>query len=354
MKKSVRLLTLLLVIMMVLQCCLVPAFAYSTVRKGSRGADVKTLQTMLNKVDNAALAVDGIFGNGTLKAVKNFQKANGLTVDGIVGPKTWSKLEEKYDKPSTLAIGSGRYSPGELQQGKSYSISGTISSNYNLTKVTVGVYTSGGAATGQIRTVTPGTTSYDIKKLDNYIRFGALPAGSYAFRITATDASGKTVTKQNCFSVKGAAPLVPSTFANTESNVITYSRKSEGEKNLSTNFKAREFACKDGSDTILIDQKLVALLQDIRNHFGKPVIINSAYRNAAYNKKIGGAEKSQHVQGKAADIRINGVSPTEIAKYAETIGVQGIGLYDGFVHVDTRTTKSFWKTDKQIKVNSFQ
>ena len=59
------------------------------------------------------------------------------------------------------------------------------------------------------------------------------------------------------------------------------------------------------------------------------------------------ASNSYHLYGQAADISITGVAPSEIAKYAESIGVKGIGLYetakDGyFVHVDTRTSKSFW------------
>lgn len=58
----------------------------TTLKKGSRGEEVKTLQKKLN------LIVDGIFGVITEEAVKDFQKANGLTVDGIVGPKTWDKL----------------------------------------------------------------------------------------------------------------------------------------------------------------------------------------------------------------------------------------------------------------------
>ena len=51
------------------------AATYSTVRYGSTGQDVKTLQTMLNTVDNAKLTVDGKFGTSTQTAVKNFQKA---------------------------------------------------------------------------------------------------------------------------------------------------------------------------------------------------------------------------------------------------------------------------------------
>lgn len=57
-----------------------------TLKLGSRGTDVITLQKKLN------LHQDGIFGPLTEEAVKEFQKSNGLTVDGIVGAKTWAKL----------------------------------------------------------------------------------------------------------------------------------------------------------------------------------------------------------------------------------------------------------------------
>lgn len=130
-------------------------------------------------------------------------------------------------------------------------------------------------------------------------------------------------------------------------SVKTYSRAKEGSKMLSANFKVSEFKCKDGSDKILVDEALVDVLQDIRDHFKKAVNINSAYRTESYNKKVGGASKSQHLYGKAADIVISGVKPREIAEYAESKGVGGIGLYEyggtsGFCHVDTRSGKSRW------------
>ena len=142
-------------------------------------------------------------------------------------------------------------------------------------------------------------------------------------------------------------------FTNTKSKVITYSLSSDGKTYLTDHFKVKEFKCNDGSNKILIDQKLVALLEDLREHFGKPVIITSAYRTTTYNSQIGGATDSYHTKGMAADIYIRGVNPLEIAKYAESIGCKGIGLYGDFVHVDTRTSKSYWKTADEIKVNSF-
>lgn len=121
---------------------------------------------------------------------------------------------------------------------------------------------------------------------------------------------------------------------------------------LSENFNAWEFRCGLGSPCsacteTLIDTLLVEYLQRIRDYFGVEVELTSAYRCVSYNKRIGGATGSRHSKGQAADIVVRGVAPRRVAAYAEYIGVKGIGLYetaaDGyFVHIDTRTTKSFW------------
>lgn len=113
---------------------------------------------------------------------------------------------------------------------------------------------------------------------------------------------------------------------------------------LSENFKSTEFDCKGANccNTTKISKQLVTYLQLIRNHFGKAVRINSGYRCAKHNAAVGGARASKHMQGQAADIKVSGVEPKEVAKYAESIGIKGIGLYDSFVHIDTRTSKFFW------------
>lgn len=128
---------------------------------------------------------------------------------------------------------------------------------------------------------------------------------------------------------------------------------------LSANFKVSEFACKGKGccSTVKIDEKLVDYLQKIRDHFGKAITITSGYRCATHNKNVGGVTSSRHTKGQAADFYIKGVKPAEVAKYAESIGVLGIGLYgpeDGnFVHIDTRTTKSFWYGHKQAYRSTF-
>ena len=129
--------------------------------------------------------------------------------------------------------------------------------------------------------------------------------------------------------------------------VKTYSLKKDGDKKLSDNFKVKEFRCNDGSDEVLIDTKLIEVLQKIRDEFKRPVIINSGYRTVSYNKKIGGASSSFHCKGNAADISVSGVSPLKAALFAESIMEKGgIGCYSyvsgGFVHIDTRDYKSRW------------
>lgn len=62
------------------------------IKQGNRGETVKTIQRKLKNWGYYKGAVDGIFGSQTREAVKNFQRKNGLTADGIVGKKTLSAL----------------------------------------------------------------------------------------------------------------------------------------------------------------------------------------------------------------------------------------------------------------------
>lgn len=137
--------------------------------------------------------------------------------------------------------------------------------------------------------------------------------------------------------------------------VNTYSLAVDGDKQLSSNLKVREFACKDGSDYILISDQLVTNLQRLRDRIGKPLNITSAYRNPSHNSAVGGASNSQHLKGTAADIYFSGVPPLEVAKLAEYIGFTGIGWYNTFTHVDVRSGKYFWdnRTTTLKTVNTF-
>ena len=123
-----------------------------------------------------------------------------------------------------------------------------------------------------------------------------------------------------------------------------YSVAKDGATYISKNFRVREFRCQDGSDVVFVESDLVDILQKIRDHFGKAVTINSAFRTFSHNKKVGGATYSQHLYGTAADIKVSGVAASVVADFAETLmpSTGGIGRYSTFTHVDVRSIKSRW------------
>ena len=78
----------------------------ATLRVGSSGEEVKTLQTKLTRWGYYTGSIDGVFGSGTKKAVIAFQKKNGLTPDGIVGPATLKALGMQSSSGSSASSGS--------------------------------------------------------------------------------------------------------------------------------------------------------------------------------------------------------------------------------------------------------
>lgn len=110
---------------------------------------------------------------------------------------------------------------------------------------------------------------------------------------------------------------------------------------LSEHFSEIEFAC-HGNGMVMVDLMLITKLEKLRKVVGKPITITSGYRSPEYNKKIGGATKSQHILGKAADIKVQGLTPSEVAKFAEKVGFGGIGIYDSWIHVDVREGHARW------------
>lgn len=175
-----------------------------------------------------------------------------------------------------------------------------------------------------------------------------------------TELAVKEFQKRNSLKVDGV--VGPNTWKQLNSNhpvmnpIVEYSLKKDGNKKISANFTVKEFACKDGTDSILIDRDFVAdKLQKIRNHFNASVTINSGYRTDSHNKKIGGAANSYHVKGQAFDIVVKGKTPAEVAAYAYSIGIHGIIQYNTFVHVDSRSEKYYARNDnsKVTKVTKF-
>ena len=120
-------------------------------------------------------------------------------------------------------------------------------------------------------------------------------------------------------------------------DVKVYSLKAEGSRQITEHFRVYEFACSDGSDVVFVSQTLVELLENIRQHFGAAVTVTSGYRTVSYNRTVSGSSSaSQHCNGLAADIKVEGVSPAAVDH-------GGVGRYGTFTHIDVRADKARWK-----------
>lgn len=113
---------------------------------------------------------------------------------------------------------------------------------------------------------------------------------------------------------------------------------------LSTNFSLAEFASADGKapngEVLKNLTELAKNLEVLRSHLKSPIFITSGYRSKEHNAKIGGALKSFHVLGMAADIQVKGMKPEQVAKAIELLIKEGkmqeggIGIYKTWVHYD--------------------
>ncbi len=101
-------------------------------------------------------------------------------------------------------------------------------------------------------------------------------------------------------------------------------------------FKESEFMM--GTENVFdkMDKDLLKLLDKLRGNVGRPLSINSSYRDKAYNKKEGGSSKSQHLTGNAVDLKCsNGTLRAKIVKEALNLGLT-CGVAKTFVHIDNR------------------
>lgn len=127
----------------------------------------------------------------------------------------------------------------------------------------------------------------------------------------------------------------------TAMSIKSYLVNTDGNVKLARHFKVKEFACKDLSPVVFIDEYLWNVLDILRHKIGKPVIITSGYRTPEWNKKCNGAKYSYHMRGMAADIRVNGMTPKQVANILDEIVPDecGIIVYKSWVHFDVRESK---------------
>lgn len=120
---------------------------------------------------------------------------------------------------------------------------------------------------------------------------------------------------------------------------------------LTTNFSLSEFNKRNFTVPTDVLRNLIELaknLQVLRDEVKKPIKITSGYRPAEYNAKIGGAKSSRHITGQAADLKIEGYTPKQIAAIIEKLIAAGkmkeggLGIYKTWIHYDHRGTKARW------------
>jgi uncharacterized protein YcbK (DUF882 family) len=121
---------------------------------------------------------------------------------------------------------------------------------------------------------------------------------------------------------------------------------------ITNNFNLQEFDSKCGrempSQVVTNIIELAKNLQVLRDEVKKSIQITSGYRSPEHNAKVKGAKNSQHITGMAADIKVAGMTPKQVAEVIERLIAEkkmkegGIGIYKTWLHYDIRNTKARW------------
>jgi uncharacterized protein YcbK (DUF882 family) len=120
-----------------------------------------------------------------------------------------------------------------------------------------------------------------------------------------------------------------------------YTWKKGEDVQFTQHFSSKEFTCNcKHSDCIeqKISKELVDDLEKCRQEYGQAVIINSGYRCLKHNKEIGGANHSQHMEGKAADTRPKLLTTDTMDEWIKVLSgtFKAMGIAQSFIHVDVR------------------
>ena len=189
----------------------------------------------------------------------------------------------------------------------------------------------------------------DKRKQEAAIRFASLGAEDDGIDDGAGDFALPGVRKTNLFEIKRKSGI------DDDSDIDVYEDEggsydvasAAGLARLAPNglLKQRETV-----DTACLKPKLVRMLKQVERHFGKRLVVTSGYRSPAYNKKVRGAEKSQHMYCAAVDVQLPGVNKWELAKYVRAMpGRGGVGTYcHASIHIDIGPERDWnWKCGRR-------
>lgn len=120
---------------------------------------------------------------------------------------------------------------------------------------------------------------------------------------------------------------------------------------ITANFSMGEFNTRNAPLSDSVKANIITLarnLQVLRDELKRPITITSGYRSPSHNASVKGAKNSRHLVGDAADIKVQGMTPRQVADVIERLIKDGrmleggIGVYKTWVHYDTRGTRSRW------------
>lgn len=121
---------------------------------------------------------------------------------------------------------------------------------------------------------------------------------------------------------------------------------------MTKDFKITEFNSRCGrampAEVVANIQRLCNNLQVLRDEIGLRIDISSGYRSPEHNKRIGGAVRSKHILGEAADFKVKGMQPSDVAVVIERLISEGkmqqggLKAYKTWVHYDCRGVRARW------------
>lgn len=200
----------------------ISGYTQPTELKLGAGFDIRGLISSNYKIKSVKIAITDTSGNEKIarSASPNSSGYNLINLDAYVKfgtlaagtyvykviatdekqTKTLVQKQFKVIAPSTLKVTSAT-SPTSLLKGNSFTIKGTVKSNFKISKVQIKVVNSSGT-TKLSATAKPKKTSYSLKKLDSKIKFGKLAKGTYYYKVIATDSKQKLTLINKKFTVK--------------------------------------------------------------------------------------------------------------------------------------------------------
>ncbi len=159
------------------------------------------------KNNGHSVAVKSATDNEVYIMDPGYNRTTLSSYDGGISSCNYYRANKVNTPQNDSIVSSGLNYPSTLKVGQAFSVTGTVTSSAsNITSLTAGVYSGNSMVTG--KTVYPNARSYNMSGVDPYIYFNNLSAGTYTYRVTATNASGTTQLLNRTFTVGSTSDVL--------------------------------------------------------------------------------------------------------------------------------------------------